>query len=239
MVPESRAARLISSFPITTENYSKAIQQLKARFGREELLVQIYVRDLLTLVMKNAVAGRNSPDLATLYDMLETKLRALENLGSTKEKFPDFLEPLVESCLPESVLRVWERSLISGVADDSTSQRSLEKLMSFLRHKVESEEIIKLARDGFVKNGGSFKTNKNAVSDTTDTATTAMLVSTNSSCDGTSIGKKNCVFCRKPHWSSECLLAQKVISTACFNLRGWKSNFPCEYVSKSSKFCQK
>ncbi|GBO11365.1 hypothetical protein AVEN_47287-1 [Araneus ventricosus] len=38
MVPESRAARLISSFPITTENYSKAIQQLKARFGREELL---------------------------------------------------------------------------------------------------------------------------------------------------------------------------------------------------------
>ncbi|GBN91808.1 hypothetical protein AVEN_120726-1 [Araneus ventricosus] len=144
MVPESRAARLISSFPITTENYSKAIQQLKARFGREELLVQIYVRDLLSLVMKNAAAGRNSPDLATLYDMLETKLRALESLGRTKEKFADFLEPLVESCLPESVLRAWERSRISGVADDSTSQRSLEKLMSFLRHEVESEETIEL-----------------------------------------------------------------------------------------------
>ncbi|GBN10468.1 hypothetical protein AVEN_232853-1 [Araneus ventricosus] len=180
MVPESRAARLISSFPITTENYSKA------RFGREELLVQIYVRDLLSLVMKNAVAGRNSPDLATLYDMLETKLRALESLGRTKEKFADFLESLVESCLPESVLCAWERSRISGVADDSTSQRSLEKLMSFLRHEVESEETIKLAREGFVKNGGTFKRNKSAVLDTTDTATTAMLVSTNSSYVGTS-----------------------------------------------------
>ncbi|GBM06014.1 hypothetical protein AVEN_49403-1 [Araneus ventricosus] len=41
MVPESRASGLISSFPITTENYSKAIQQLKARFGLEDLLIQI------------------------------------------------------------------------------------------------------------------------------------------------------------------------------------------------------
>ncbi|GBN76859.1 hypothetical protein AVEN_114915-1 [Araneus ventricosus] len=63
--------------------------------------------------------------------MLETKLRALESLGCTKGKFADFLEPLVESCLPESVLGAWERSRISGDADDSRSQRSLEKLMSF------------------------------------------------------------------------------------------------------------
>ncbi|GBM23615.1 hypothetical protein AVEN_117369-1 [Araneus ventricosus] len=160
--------------------------------------------------MKNAVAGRNSSDLATLYDMLETKLGALESLGRTKEKFADFLEPLVESCLPESVLRAWERSRISRVADDSTSQRSFEKLMSFLRHEVESEEKIKLAREGFVKNGGTFKRNKSTVLDITDTATTAMLVSTNSSYVGTSTGKKNCVFCKKPHWSSECLLAQNM-----------------------------
>ncbi|XP_055928099.1 uncharacterized protein LOC129959307 [Argiope bruennichi] len=39
MVPESKAARLVSSFPITSENYSKAVQQLKIRFGREDLLV--------------------------------------------------------------------------------------------------------------------------------------------------------------------------------------------------------
>ncbi|GBM65477.1 hypothetical protein AVEN_240799-1 [Araneus ventricosus] len=150
VVPESRAAGLISSFTFTTENYSKAIQQVKARFGREDLLVQIYVRDLLSLLKKNAVAGKNSPDLATLYDLLETKLRALKNLGRTKEKIADFREPFVESCLPEIVLRTWERSRISGVTDD---QRALEKLMSFLHHEVETEEMINLSREGFVKNG--------------------------------------------------------------------------------------
>ncbi|GBL89926.1 hypothetical protein AVEN_178351-1 [Araneus ventricosus] len=76
--------------------------------------------------------------------------------------------------------------MISGVADDSTSQRSLEKLMSFVRHEVESEEMINLASEGFVKNGGLFKRNKGAVLDTTDIATTAMMVSTYSSYDGTS-----------------------------------------------------
>ncbi|GBN81174.1 hypothetical protein AVEN_236402-1 [Araneus ventricosus] len=86
--------------------------------------------------MKNTVTGKSSPDLSTLCDLLETKLRALESLGRTKEKFADFLEPLVECCLPESVLRAWERNRLSGVADDSTSQRS------FLCHKVESEVSV-------------------------------------------------------------------------------------------------
>ncbi|GFT37351.1 integrase catalytic domain-containing protein [Trichonephila clavipes] len=151
MEPDLKAARLISSFPITAENYPKAVKQLKLRFGRQDLLVQIYVHYLLSLVLKNATTGKNAPDLATLYDKLETKLRALESLGRTKEKFADFLEPLVESCLPENVLREWERRRISESTDDATSQRSLEKLMCFLRHEVESEEMIRLAREGFGK----------------------------------------------------------------------------------------
>ncbi|GFS91309.1 DUF1758 domain-containing protein [Trichonephila clavipes] len=123
---DEKAARLISSFPITAENHPKAVEQLKLRFGREDLLVQIYVRDLLSLVLKNATTGKNAPDLATLYDMLETKVRALESLGRTKENFADFLEPLVESCLPENVMRAWETRRISESTDDATSQRSLE-----------------------------------------------------------------------------------------------------------------
>ncbi|GFV98142.1 integrase catalytic domain-containing protein [Trichonephila clavipes] len=61
MEPDSKAARLISSFPIA-ENYPKTVEQLKLRFGREDLLVQIYVGDLLSLVLKNATTGKNAPD---------------------------------------------------------------------------------------------------------------------------------------------------------------------------------
>ncbi|GBM33838.1 hypothetical protein AVEN_67901-1 [Araneus ventricosus] len=83
--------------------------------------------------------------------MLETNLRTLESLRRSKEKFADFLEALVESCLLDSVLRVWERSRISIDADDSPFQKSLEKLMPFLLHEVLSE--------GFVKNSEMFKRN--------------------------------------------------------------------------------
>ncbi|GFT13564.1 DUF1758 domain-containing protein [Trichonephila clavipes] len=49
IIPNSRAAHLINSFPMTADNYPKAIEQLKERFGRDSLLVQIFVHDLLSL----------------------------------------------------------------------------------------------------------------------------------------------------------------------------------------------
>ncbi|GFX36770.1 hypothetical protein TNCV_5036061 [Trichonephila clavipes] len=43
--------------------------------------------------------GRAKADLPLLYDELESKLRSLESLGKTQDKYGDFLTPLVESCL--------------------------------------------------------------------------------------------------------------------------------------------
>ncbi|GFV47880.1 putative RNA-directed DNA polymerase from transposon X-element [Trichonephila clavipes] len=83
VVSDSKAVRLVSSFPQTKDNYSKAIMQLKERFRRDELLVLICVRDLLSIVMKNT-AGRIKVDLSELYDLLESKLMALKSLGRTK-----------------------------------------------------------------------------------------------------------------------------------------------------------
>ncbi|GIY46278.1 hypothetical protein CEXT_375991 [Caerostris extrusa] len=48
--------------------------------------------------------------LPTLYDWIETQLRALESLGVTTEKYAAMLFPLVESCLSEEVLRAWQRN---------------------------------------------------------------------------------------------------------------------------------
>ncbi|GFX81217.1 DUF1758 domain-containing protein [Trichonephila clavipes] len=123
--------------------------------------------------MKNAAPGRSNTDLAVPYDSLESKLRALENLEKTEEKFADFLGPLVESCLSENVLLAWERSRNSEDAV-SKSDRTLENLATFLRHEVESEEMISLARSGFSNN--YIKRNKTVV--TKNVPTAAVLVST-------------------------------------------------------------
>ncbi|GFX23405.1 uncharacterized protein TNCV_4937201 [Trichonephila clavipes] len=86
VVPKSKAARMVESFPATMDKNQKAIAQLKDRFGREDILVQIYVRDLLSMVMKNAVSCRVTTDLPSLYDDLESKIRSLERLVRTQEK---------------------------------------------------------------------------------------------------------------------------------------------------------
>ncbi|GFY30102.1 integrase catalytic domain-containing protein [Trichonephila clavipes] len=77
------------------------------RFGQEDVLIQVYVRELLKLVLQNAEV--NKVNLSSLYDKIEAQLRALESLGVTKEKYAAMLFPLVESCLPAEILRAWER----------------------------------------------------------------------------------------------------------------------------------
>jgi hypothetical protein len=64
MVPGTRAADLVNSYPMTSENYPKVIQALKARFGKEKMLMQVYVRELLKMVINNNSSCTN-PKLKT------------------------------------------------------------------------------------------------------------------------------------------------------------------------------
>ncbi|GFY10743.1 integrase catalytic domain-containing protein [Trichonephila clavipes] len=97
--------------------------------------------------MKKA-AGWIKVDFFKLYDLLESKLMALESLCRPKEKFAEFLEPLVESCLPEAVLRAWERSRSVEDSSQQDSACSLDLLLRFLRNEVQSEKMIKLTCTG-------------------------------------------------------------------------------------------
>ncbi|GBM61705.1 hypothetical protein AVEN_57133-1 [Araneus ventricosus] len=134
----SKAERLVQSFPATASNYPKAIQQLQERFGRDELLVQIYVRYLLSVVMKNATTGRMKIGLPILYDELEGKLRALESLGKDTGEIRRFLNTA-------------GGDLFAGGGVDGRNQKFkiFERLDGFSSGEVRSEEMILLARSGF------------------------------------------------------------------------------------------
>ncbi|GFX46393.1 integrase catalytic domain-containing protein [Trichonephila clavipes] len=77
---KSEARELIESFPITNENYPLAIESLVERYGRNELLIDFYVRELLKLVLNNATKKKQD-SLSGLYNKLSTQLRALSSLG--------------------------------------------------------------------------------------------------------------------------------------------------------------
>ncbi|KAF2887862.1 hypothetical protein ILUMI_18311, partial [Ignelater luminosus] len=74
MIPNSRAADLVNSFPPTSQNYDKVINSLKNRFGKDELLVEVYVRELLTLVISKAIKSNEQIPLSKIYDKLEAQL---------------------------------------------------------------------------------------------------------------------------------------------------------------------
>ena len=153
MVPGSRAAELVKSYPRSGDNYVKVIDSLKNRFGRDDLQIEVYVRDLLQLVLSSGL--KSSVQLSSLYDKVESHLRALDTLGVTTDKYAAMLYPLVESCLPEEILRAWQRCcavmgrLNSEGAESTEAKDRLNRLIGFLEDEVRNELRISMATEKF------------------------------------------------------------------------------------------
>lgn len=139
----SEAREIIESFPVTDENYPLAIESLVERYGRNELLIDFYVRELIKLVLDNATKKKHD-SLSSLYNKLSTQLRALSSLGVTTDQCGTILYPLVESSLPVHVLRSFERQ--RKIIESEQKVSSLDAIIEFLKSEVQSEEKIKLSR---------------------------------------------------------------------------------------------
>lgn len=195
----SNARALVESFPPSADNYSKAIDQLKARFGCEDLLIQVYVRQLLTLVLNH---NKNQQSIRNLYDKLSTYLLSLETLGIVKQKYETILYPLVESAIPETILIAWNRINV-----DNKSSNQLTKLLNFLKCEVDTEERVKLARSEFDACVGS----KSSFNSESSLPTAAALVSNTKPGKEFSNPNSNCYFCDKSgHNTFECSKASKM-----------------------------
>jgi hypothetical protein len=75
----TRAKDLVESYPMMEDNYPKVIKALKQRFGKKKILKQVYVRELLKIVINNYKSSERVV-LSKMYDKLESHLRALETL---------------------------------------------------------------------------------------------------------------------------------------------------------------
>ncbi|GFR33854.1 transposable element Tc1 transposase [Trichonephila clavata] len=145
--PRTKARDIAESYPPSEGNYLKVIDHLKSRFGRKDLLIEVYIRDLLTLVN-----NKSAIKLTDLYDKLGSNLRSLETLNVTTSNYAAMLFPVVESCLPVEVLKAWDRHRLNREVPEDLAlgkEKVLENLMTFLRHEVEGEERRILAENGF------------------------------------------------------------------------------------------
>lgn len=205
--PNTRAKELLESYPITSENYPKAVSAFQDRFGNEELLVEVYVREFLKLIILNVQSNsRDRLPLTDLFTKVDAYLRSLESLGLDSTSNSAWLYPMVESSLPEDILKAWQRySLLgSGQSEDVPKKSNLDLLMNFLRREVEGEERLKLARTGFEENnvvrnksGGKEKNSKRE----NKVPTAASLFSAK---------ELTCIFCEKSHESKDCIAARSL-----------------------------
>ena len=237
-VPDSRARDVVSSFPPTSENYEKVITSLKSRFGRDEVVVEFYVRELLGLVLQNAVKGYQRASLANIYDKLEAYIRALDTLGVTTDKCAAMLYPLVESSLPEEVLRAWQRNGQHKVTDangQNDTKDRLTKLLEFLQMEVENQERIDMALQGFglPAEAEKIKKSRNKTETTKTTASASALLTSEK------VKQLECLFCKSSHESKDCEVARKMnLSDRKECVRKANACFTCLRAGHISKFCR-
>jgi hypothetical protein len=93
----------------------------------------------------NSKEGRIT--LSSLYDRIETQLRALETLGMATDKYAVMLFSLVEPCLSEDILRAWQKFSSARLVQQD-GQTRLDSLISSLKNEVVSEERITMSNQG-------------------------------------------------------------------------------------------
>lgn len=79
LVKGTEAYDIISVFPQSEENYEKAVETLQKRYGNLDMLLNVYVRELLSLVIGNAIA-KDKMGLQDLYYKVRSHLGSLKTL---------------------------------------------------------------------------------------------------------------------------------------------------------------
>ena len=126
-----QAQSAIAGFSLTSANYKAAIQLLKKRYGKEKVIQRAYINDLLNL--EPIYGERDTQRLRTMYDVAETKYRALEALGVDQETYSAIVVPSLLEKLPEQLRLTITRG-------EDHHEWNLEQLLNVLGHEVELRE---------------------------------------------------------------------------------------------------
>ncbi|KAJ8912758.1 hypothetical protein NQ315_016714 [Exocentrus adspersus] len=173
-VPGSRARRIVDNFPPVPENYKKIV---------------------------DCLASSGNCSVSVLYDEIESQLRSLETPGITSDKYATMLYPLIESCLPDNLIRVYQK--FAGRFADSGSA-SVDGEDPIEEGRVENEQKFALAAEGFGIKGDpeaviSHRKKSQSEKPVASVSTAAGLVN----CDFV-----KCVFCGGSHDNESCFKAR-------------------------------
>eukprot|EP00112_Aurelia_sp_Birch-Aquarium-sp1_P024795 Seg7999.1 transcript_id=Seg7999.1/GoldUCD/mRNA.D3Y31 product="hypothetical protein" protein_id=Seg7999.1/GoldUCD/D3Y31 len=102
------ARKAIEYIEVTSSNYSKAIDALKKRYGRQRLVVEHLVESILNIEKGERVTAHS---LRCLYDPLVNRYYTLEQYEPNLEVCHRILVPIFQNKLPNDIRRMWEYEL--------------------------------------------------------------------------------------------------------------------------------
>ena len=194
-----RAFKCIEGYSVTNDNYSKAFQDLKNRFGRKRLLANELVKSSLILDVPEKADGKSLRDL---YDTLRNRMRSLESLGLKPDDNPSLsmvLLPIFDTKLPRELKEKWELELTKYETEEEDKEINIKKFFQFLEGHVLSKEAPDDTKGSVPKHkrrNGRDRRSKNR--DDEEKMSAQSLVGA-SDCK-----KMKCGFCAKGHETTKC-----------------------------------
>ncbi|UYV73686.1 hypothetical protein LAZ67_11000348 [Cordylochernes scorpioides] len=79
---DTEAYKIVSIYPLTEENYSKAIDALRRRYANPDLLLQVYVRELLKLVIESSLREWSDEENSMLVMSMKNEIEGVEKEDS-------------------------------------------------------------------------------------------------------------------------------------------------------------
>ena len=186
-----KAYHCIEGYSVTNDNYTKALQDLKDRFGRKRLLVNELVKSIISLEVPETAEGKA---IRPLYDTLKNRMRSLESLGLKPDdnlSLSMVLLPIFDTKLPRELKEKWEFELTKCENDDEVN---IKKFFQFLEGHVLSKEAIEDQRSSLQKYR---RRSSRRPGDEEDMSAASLM--------GASENKKlKCGFCGKNHETTKC-----------------------------------
>ena len=198
---EEPAKSVIAGMSVTDAHYETAINLLKKRFGKTEVIQRAHINHLMNLAP--VYNERNTSRLRTLHDQIEAHFRGLEAQGVDMSTYSSIVVPILMEKIPEVVrfnmIRATGKNHLKWALDDllSALEKELEvreshvPLLKYAGHgSAVAEKATKPKREYF--QGG--------------TATSLFLGKD---------GKRKCVFCTEDHPPETCENVKDVDQRKC------------------------
>ena len=174
---QDNALKTIEGLSLTNENYPKALDLLKERYGNVQMIISAHMSELLKL--QPITSEEDVSYLRFFYDNIESHVRSLLSLGVDSKNYGALLSPIIMERLLNELRLIISRNL-KGEGWDLT------RLLEILREEIKARETCILPQEN------------SEVDIQPPYSQSALFTKTKST------SQIKCLFCRGPHYSDKC-----------------------------------